>query len=445
MKEQLLKLYEEERNLVANKSAGIFNIGREKAYERLRTVDIPTRKVEQYKYCPLFEKLEEEWGVNLKRTLFGLNAEEIFHCAIPGIRATIGYMINDVWGAGKEEIGLENGAFVCSMKWASIRHKEILSKYYGKILTDEQDAFVALNEMLVQDGYLVYVPKGVKVLAPLQIVNMLWSGRDMMVVNRNLVVVEEGGELQLIDCDHAMDENKYFALRMNEVSVGENAKFVYTTMESTQENVVNLRRFAVSQSKYSRTTMGSFGVGNGMTRNHIEVDLNGEGADTWLGGVLLTREKEKSENYTIIRHHVSNCKSNELFKYILDGESEAGFSGRIVVDHGAQKTESYQTNRNILLSNKAKALGRPQLEIYADDVKCGHGATTGMLDEMAIFYMQQRGIGVAEAKMLLLQAFSADVVEKIENAALQDRLRMMIEKRLRGESMGCVNCKVHNS
>lgn len=441
MKEQLLKLYEEQKSLVAEKSAGVFNIRRAEAYERLKGLSMPTRKTEAYKYCPVMEKMDREWGVNLNRTLFGLKAEEIFRCAIPGVKATMVYMINDVWGSEKEEIDLGGGAFVCSMKWAFSEHREILERHYGSALKDDKDAFVAINEMLAQDGFMVYVPKRTKVEAPVQVVNMLWSGGDMLVVNRNLVVLEEGSEIQLIDCDHAMDTNSYFAIRMNEVCVGDGAKFVYNSMESTQENVVNLRRFAVAQSRDSQVNMESFGVGNGATRNHIEVDLNGEGAEVWLGGVLLTRESEKSENYTIIRHHVSHCKSNELYKYILDGESEAGFSGRIVVDHGAQKTESYQTNRNVLLSDKAKVLGRPQLEIYADDVKCGHGATTGMLDETAIFYMRQRGIGLEEARMLLLQAFSADVVDKVENAALQDRLRMMIEKRLRGESTGCVNCK----
>lgn len=440
MKNQIIELYDSQRELIERNAAGVFNCGRKTAYTRLKDLDMPTLKDEAYRYCPLLDKMDVEWGVNLNRTKFGLRAEEMYRCAIPGLKATVAYMLNDVWGADCAEIALGNGAFVTSMQNAWVNHRDIVERYYGKSLKDDNDAFVAVNEVLVQDGVLIYVPEGVKVQMPLQIVNMLWSGRDMMVVNRNLYIVERGAELQLIDCDHAMDRNRYFAIRMNEAYVGEGAKFTYCTMESTEENVFNLRRFAVAANRNSTTNMSSFGIVCGATRNHIEVDLNGEGAEVWLGGVLLASNDEKCENYTIIRHHVSHCTSNELYKYILDGRAKAGFSGRIVVDHGAQKAVSYQTNRNVLLSDEAKVLGRPQLEIYADDVKCGHGATTGMLDEMAIFYMQQRGIGLEEARMLLLQAFASDVVEHIDNAALQDRLRLMIEKRLKGEGTSCVNC-----
>jgi len=440
MKNQIIDLYESQHGLIERNSAGLFNLAREAAYQRLKSLNMPTLKNEAYLYCPLLDKMDVEWGVNLNRTMFGLKAEEMFHCAIPGMKASVAYMLNDVWGADCDEISLGNGAFVTSIKAAWLNHRELLEKYYGTALKDNNDAFVAINQTLVQDGIMVYVPKGVKVNVPLQVVNMLWSGRDMLVVNRNLFVVEDNAELQLIDCDHAMDLNRYFAIRMNEACVGVGARFTYCTMESTEANVFNLRRFAVSAARDSFINMSSFGIVCGATRNHVEVDLNGEGAEVWLGGVLLASNNEKCENYTIIRHHVSNCTSNELYKYILDGAAIAGFSGRIVVDHGAQKTVSYQTNRNVLLSDKAKVMGRPQLEIYADDVKCGHGATTGMLDEMAIFYMQQRGIGLDEARMLLLQAFAADVVSHIENSALQDRLRLMIEKRLRGEGTSCVNC-----
>ena len=440
MKKQILDIYSEHHELIERHSAGIFNLRRAEAYERFKTLAMPTLKTEAYKYCPLLDKMDVEWGVNLNRTKFGLRAEEMFHCAIPGMKATVAYMLNDVWGGDVEMIDLGNGAFVSSMEWAFSNHRELVEKYYGKALRDDKDAFVAVNETLAQDGVMVYVPKNVAVKMPLQVVNMLWSGRDMLVVNRNLFILEEGAELSLIDCDHAMDENSYFAIRMNEVLVGDNAKFTYCSMESTERNVFNLRRFAVSLQRNSVVNMGSFGIVCGATRNHIEVDMNGEGAETWLGGVLLASNDERCENYTTIRHHVSHCTSNELYKYILDKRARAGFSGRIVVDHGAQKTESYQTNRNVLLSDDAKVMGRPQLEIYADDVKCGHGATTGKLDEMAIFYMQQRGIGIDEARMLLLQAFTSDVIDHIENAALQDRLRLMIERRLKGEELSCINC-----
>lgn len=440
MKQQLIDIYQQASELLCQRSAGIFNLRRAAAYARLCELATPTRKAEAYKYCPLFDRMDNEWGVNLNRTLFGINPAELFHCAIPGMKAVNICMLNDVWGCADDEVQLGSGAFVCSMKWAFSAHRDLLERHYATVLNDETDFFYTVNELLTQDGIFIYVPEGVQVEAPIQAVNMLWSGRDMLVVNRNLIVLERGAHLELIDCDHSMDQSRYFVCRMNEVVVGPEAGFSYYCLENTQPNVTNLRRYAIRQDRDSRTSFGTFGITNGATRNHIEVEFSGPHAETWVGGALLTRGDENCENYSIIRHHVSDCTSNELFKYILDDRSTAGFSGRIIVDHGAQHTVSYQTNRNVLLSEGARVLGRPQLEIYADDVKCGHGATTGMLDEMAIFYMQQRGIGLAEARMLLLQAFMADVLTHVDNSALRDRLRMLIEKRLRGEETGCVNC-----
>ena len=183
-------------------------------------------------------------------------------------------------------------------------------------------------------------------------------------------------------------------------------------------------------------------MNNGRTRNQIEIDLNGEGAETWLGGMLVSDRSQQTENFTVIRHNVPRCHSNELFKYILNGAAEGAFSGRIVVQKGAQKTEAYQTNRNICLTKEARMFAKPQLEIYADDVKCGHGATTGQLDEAALFYMQTRGIGYEEARMLLLLAFTSDVLEHVEIDALRDRLHFLVEKRLRGEESKCKGCVI---
>ncbi len=440
MTKQFIDLYKEVGKQIKAKSASIFNVGRDDMAKNLENTKFPTRKTEEYLYCPLFDALKTDWGVNINRLTFGLKAEDMFRCAVPGIKATVAPIVNDVW-MGDTEIDLGNGAFACSMKHASEAHKDLITKYYNTILNDKKDAFVMLNSMLVQDGLFVYIPRGVECQMPLQIVNMMRAGQALMGVNRNLIVLEANASLQIIDCDHSMDNAEYFASRIAEIYVGEGARLNYCSMESTHEKMANLRRYAVSQAKDSIVKFSTFGLMNGATRNHIEIDLNGEGAETWLGGMLLIDKQQRCDNYTIIRHHKGNCRSEELYKYILDDEAEGGFSGRIVVDPGAQKTVSHQTNRNICLSEKARALGRPQLEIYADDVKCGHGATTGMLDQNALFYMQQRGIGLKEARLLLLQAFSAEVLENIELPALSDRLHLLIEKRLHGEEMQCAGCR----
>lgn len=440
MKQQFLDLYNETAKQIEAKSALIFNKEREKAAARFANTPLPTRKTEAYLYCPLFDALKTNWGVNINRMRFGLQPDQIFRCAVPGMKTTVAYMINDVW-ANNEKLDLGDGAFVCSMTYASVHHSDILDRYYNTILCDDNDSFVALSDMIVQDGYLIYVPKNTKVQAPLQFVNMMRAGQPLMGANRNLIVIEDNGSIELIDCDHTMDDASYLALRTTEVYVGKGARFNYCMMENTHASMNSLRRMTVAAEADSNSIISLFELANGASRNHIEINLNGQGASTWLGGMLLADKEQRTDNHTVIRHHAPNCKSEELFKYILDDSAIGAFSGRIVVDHGAQKTESYQTNRNICISENAKALGKPQLEIYADDVKCGHGATTGMLDEAALFYMQQRGIGLKEARMLLLQAFSAEVLEHITSPALSDRLHLLIEKRLKGEQMRCVGCQ----
>lgn len=440
MEKQFLDLYKEAKDAISASSADIFNKGRNEAALLAQSSDFPSKRTEEYLYCPLFDALKVDWGFNANRLHFGINTEDMFRCSVPGIKSMSVYLVNDVWIDNNDEISLGDGAFVCSMRHASKAHAGLLEKYYDTILARDNDGFLTMNRMLVQDGVLVYVPENTTLRMPLQFINMMRAGQPLMAFNRNLMIVGNNAKVQIIDCDHSMDNNPYFASRIAEIFVGENAELEYCAMESTHSEMNNLRRYAVAAGRDAKIRMSFFGLVNGNTRNHVEVDLNGEGAEVWLGGMLLGDKEQKTENYTIVRHHKPRCHSEELYKYILDDNAIGGFSGRIVVDHGAQKTESYQTNRNILISQGAKVLGRPQLEIYADDVKCGHGATTGMLDEAALFYMQQRGIGLKEARTLLLQAFSTEVVDHSSLQPLNDRLHLLIDKRLRGEEMRCAGC-----
>ena len=257
-----------------------------------------------------------------------------------------------------------------------------------------------------------------------------------------MIVLESGAQAKLLVCDHAMDDVSFFANRLTEIFVGENAHFDYYALENTHHKTNNLSQLLVAQQANSKLIMNIIGLNNGRTRNQIEIDLNGEGAETWLSGMLVSDCNQKTENFTILRHNVPHCTSNELFKYILDGAAEGAFTGRIVVQKGAQKTEAYQTNRNICLTKEARMFSKPQLEIYADDVRCSHGATTGQLDEAALFYMQTRGISYEEARMLLLLAFTADVLEHVEIDALRDRLHLLVEKRLRRQESKCKGCVI---
>lgn len=437
---EYIKLYEEAREGIYTHSAPLLNVNRENAYEHFKKVGFPTNKDEAYLYCRLLKQLDTDYGMNVNQVKIPFNPTKLFQCAVSGIKSLPYFMVNDYFYPNTDERNLPEGVIMCGMKEACEKYPALVEKYYGKKIKDNKDPFVAFNEMFAQDGYFLYVAKNARLEVPIQLVNVLRANFDLMVNTRNLIIVEEGADARILICDHALDKQNFFANRMTEVFVGENAQLQYYGLEHNHDQTNNLAQVYIDQAANSRVVTNLVGVHNGRTRNYVEVDLVGKGADTWLGGMLVSDKEQQTENFTVIRHIAPHCTSNELFKYILDEKSEGAFSGRVVVEDAAQKTSSQQTNRNILLCKEATMYAKPQLEIYADDVKCGHGATTGQLDETAMFYMQQRGIGKKEARLLLLEAFAADVMEHIEMPAVKEQISNMVHDRLRKEGKKCAAC-----
>jgi len=442
--QQYIDLYRQTAELIKKHSATLLNDRRDEAFERFSTVGFPTSKQEDYLYCHLMDNLGINYGLNINRVNIPVDPTNVFKCDVPGIQAYLYFILNDEFYTRSDaaQKALPKGAVMCSMIEASERYPELVKHYLGKQIRENKDGFTAFNESFAQDGYFFYIPKDVVLDTPIQLINILRSDVDLMANGRNLIIVEDGAQGKLLVCDHTMDNVNFFANRVTEIFIGENAHFDYYALENTHNKTNSLSQIFVNQQADSRLITNIIGLNNGCTRNHIEIELNGERAETWLGGMLVSDCNQQTENFTVIRHNVPRCKSNELFKYILNGSAEGAFSGRILVQKGAQKTEAYQTNRNICLTKQARMYAKPQLEIYADDVKCGHGATTGQLDETALFYMQARGIGYAEARMLLLLAFTSDVLEHVEIEALRDRLHLLVEKRLRGEESKCKGCVI---
>ncbi len=442
MMKNYIELYDEVESVLCGNSAEVLNGVRRGGRDWLSRCGFPTTKDESYLNSAFALNggknaiLENDYGVNVNRLRFPINPERIFKCAVPGIHAHVLFMINDMlYSEPKIDMG---GAVFCSLKMACEVYRDVVERVFGGCIVE--DAYVALNAMFAQDGYFLYVPKGVKVELPIQLINIMRADVDSMASGRNLIVVEEGAEAHLLVCDHVTDERNFLANRQTEVFVGVGAKLHYYSVESTHAGMNNLSGVYVNQEGGSRFVYSTLGLVNGNTRNSVVVNLNGEGAEVTLGGMLVSDRMQHTDNHTVINHNAAHCRSTELYKYILDEEAQAVFSALVNVRKGAQRTVAQQTNRNILLTSTARVWSRPQLIIDADDVKCGHGATTGQLDERAMFYMQQRGIGRNEARMLLLSAFAADVIALVEIEALRERLTLMIERRLRGEASKCAGC-----
>ena len=442
MEQQYIDIYTQHHESIKQHSAPLMNDLRDDSFALFEKLGFPTPRLENYKYSDLKEPLSIDYGLNLNRIPIPVNPYEVFKCDVPGINSYLFFVVNDAFYPVNEPSNktLPKGVIIGSLKEIAITHPELLKDYYGKQSKTKNDGLVAFNGAFAQDGFFMYVPKNVVMDKPVQLINIMRSDVDFMANSHNLIILEEGAKAQLLVCDHTMDNVRFLTNRVTEVFVGENASYEHYKLENSHTKTTNLATLLIDQQSSSTVLANVITLHNGITRNSIEINLEGEHCETLLCGMVIGDKKQVVDNFTNILHNKPNCNSNELFKYVLDDESKGGFTGRILVAKDAQKTAAFQINKNILLNKTARMNTKPQLEIYADDVKCSHGATIGQLDEVAKFYLQSRGIPESEAKLLLMFAFTNDVIENIRIMALQDRIKILVEKRLRGDLSKCEGC-----
>ena len=444
MEQQYIDLYKAHHESIKKHSAAVMNETRDASFALFEELHFPTSRLEDYKYSDLKEPLAVDYGLNINRIPIPVNPYDVFKCDVPGIHSYLYFVVNDAFYATDETPSnqLPDGVIIGSLKEVAKTHPELLKDYYGKLSTIKKDGLIAFNGAFAQDGFFMYIPKNVELDRPVQLINIMRSDVDFMANSHNLIILEEGSKAQLLVCDHTMDEVRFLSNRVTEVFVGENATYEHYKLENTHVKTTNLSTLLIDQSASSNVVANVITLHNGVTRNTIEIDLDGENCETLLCGMVIADKNQQVDNFTSIIHNKPNCNSRELFKYVLDDMSKGGFTGKLYVAKDAQKTSAFQTNRNILLNKTAKMRTKPQLEIYADDVKCSHGATIGSLDETAKFYMQSRGISESEARLLLMFAFTNDVIENMRIPALQDRIKILVEKRLRGELSKCEGCVI---
>lgn len=441
--QQYIDLFTQCEALICQHSAEALNAPRARAFADFERLGFPTRKQEKYKYTDVSKLFEPDYGLNLKRLNIPVNPYEVFKCDVPNMSTSLYFVVNDAFYRQTLPVNhLPKGVLLGSLKQLAEEHPELVKKYYGKLADTSKDGVAAFNTTFAQDGFMLYVPKGVVIDKTIQLVNILRADVDFMVNRRLLVVLEDGAQARLLICDHAMDNVNFLSTQVIEVFVGENATFDLYELEETHNSTVRLNNLYVNQEANSNVLLNGMTLHNGTTRNTTEVTLSGRGAEISLCGMAIADKNEQVDNHTFIDHRVPDCTSSELFKYVLDDQAVGAFAGRVVVREGAQHTNSQQTNRNLCATREARMYTQPQLEIYADDVKCSHGATVGQLDENALFYMQQRGISLKEARLLLMFAFVNEVVDTIRLDALRDRLHLLVEKRFRGELNKCQGCAI---
>ena len=443
VEQQYIDLFSQCEAMICRHSAEVMNAPRAMAFADFERLGFPTTKEEKYKYTDAAKLFAPDYGLNLNRLDIPVNPYEVFKCDVPNMSTALYFVVNDAfYSKALPKTPLPEGVLLGSLKDMATQYPDLVKKYYGKLADTSKDGITAFNTTFAQDGFMLYVPKGVVVDKPIQLVNILRADVNFMVNRRLLVVLEEGAQARMLVCDHAMDDVNFLSTQVVEVFVGDNAVFDFYELEETHNSTVRFSNMYVAQEANSNVLLNGMTLHNGTTRNTTEVTLNGRGAEINLCGMAIADKNEHVDNHTSIDHKVSDCISNELFKYVLDDQSVGAFAGKVLVRPGAQHTASQQTNRNICATREARMYTQPQLEIYADDVKCSHGATVGQLDEKALFYMQQRGISYKEARLLLMFAFVNEVIDTIRMDALKDRLHLLVEKRFRGELNKCQGCAI---
>ena len=425
--QQYIDLFSQCEAMICQHSCEVMNAPRAAAFADFERLGFPTREDEKYKYTDISKLFEPDYGLNLKQLDIPVNPYDVFKCDVPNMSTSLYFVVNDAfYGKALPKSHLPEGVLFGSLRQLAVEHPELVKMYYGRLADTEKDGVTALNTALAEDGVLLYVPSGVVVERPIQLVNILRSDVNLMVNRRVLIILEDGAQARMLVCDHAMDAVNFLATQVVEIFVGRDAVLDLYELEETHNSTVRVSNMYVQQDSGSNVLLNGMTLTGGTTRNSVNVTLAGEGAEINLCGI----------------HAVPRCTSNELFKYVLDDQATGAFAGLVLVRPGAQHTSSQQTNRNLCATREAHMYTQPQLEIYADDVKCSHGATVGQLDDAALFYMRQRGIPVHEARLLLMFAFVNEVIDTIRLDALRDRLHLLVEKRFRGELNKCQGCAI---
>ncbi len=438
----MIALFDENRHLIEQGASPVVNAAREVATEAFARLGIPSSKVEAYKYTNLQAWFKATYRFTPTESGFSGNIDEVFTCDVDALESYTVFAVNGRYYEGSSYTRLPEGVVIGSFAELSVKHPELMHKFYGKLAPADADGVVALNTLLACDGIFVYVPKNMVVEKPIQVVNILTGDTDRMVNQRNFIVIEENAQARVLFCDHTLSNSRFLVNSVTEGFVDASGNLDFYNIQNQHNGVVQVGGYYFNQETKSVLSANYFTLNTGVTRNNIFARLGGVHAENHISGLYLTDKNMHVDNFSFIDHAMPDCESNELFKGVMDDGSTGAFTGRIMVRPDAQRTNAYQSNNNLLLTDNARMNTRPQLEIYADDVKCSHGATVGQLDEKALFYLRARGIGKEEATILLMYAFAYEVIEKIQLPGLKEQIRLLVEKRFRGELDKCDSCIV---
>ncbi|HRZ20995.1 MAG TPA: Fe-S cluster assembly protein SufD, partial [Bacteroidales bacterium] len=336
-----------------------------------------------------------------------------------------------------------DGIVIGSLAQAIKHFSTLVEESFARIGQATRNGLEALNNAFAQDGIFIYVPDHVSADQTIQIVSMVDHDRNLLLQNRNLIIMGKNSRLKLVHCDDSLNQQPSFTNTITEILLGEGAVIDHYKLQNINDNSSVISTTLFHQEANSQLSTHVTVLNGGLIRNDIYVDMEGENCTSDICGLYLVDKNQHVDNQVQVNHLKPYGTSNQLFKGIIDDHARAVFNGHVHVHRNAQKTNAYQSNKNILLTDKATVNTKPFLEIYADDVKCSHGATVGQLDQEALFYIRSRGISYDNARLLLMYAFAAEVINKITIEPLRLRMDDLVKKRLRGELSICDQCVLH--
>ncbi len=408
------------------------NALRKSSISRFYELGFPTTKNEEWKYTNVSPITKNNFRFLTPSDKFSLTKSDIKPFLICGKDATVLVFEN---GRFNESLSVINNlpANVLIASLASSLENDIVKQHLGKYASIKTESFIALNSAFIYDGAFIHIPANAILEQPIHFLYVSDARVESTVsYPRNLIVAEKNSQVNIAESYHTISSvNHHFTNSVTEVVVKENAKVEFDKFQNETAEAFHINHTEAYQEKNSTFDISTVTLGGGLVRNNLHIVLDGENCTSHLHGLYLVNGTQLVDNHTLVDHAKPNCYSNELYKGIIDDKGQGVFNGKIFVRKDAQKTNAYQSNKNILLSDDASMNAKPQLEIFADDVKCSHGATTGQLDEDALFYLRSRGIGEENAKALLNIAFSNDVLNHISIETMRDKIANLVFEKLK--------------
>lgn len=404
---------------------------KDRAMNELAGESFPSKKNEKYLYTPIASVFEQELVVHQPsaKDFSEKEISMILNSNLPEIDA-YSILLNNGYHVSNESIHELPGGIILGSVNSMFKTYDHIYREYLAAYTPSGDVLVNLNTMLSGDGFLLFVPEKATPAKPIQIINLLDGPQNTLIQPRNLIVMERRSSADVFICDLTLSGDSFVCNDVTEVLLNRNAKLNLTRLQDINGKSRLVSSTIIHQAASTRMKTHYISLNGGVIRNNLSVTLSGKDAEHFAGGLTFTRHAEHTDHDVKITHAIPGCHSNQLFRSVLSDTSTAAYTGRIVVAKDAQKTLAYQRSNNILLHPDAKMNIRPQLEIYADDVKCSHGATVGQLDNEALFYLRSRGLGENEAKKLLLGAFAGEVTDGIESAPVRELIKELVDHKL---------------